>query len=379
MQRFSRIQVSIIRYVAGLIVVAPSAFGQQPGKSGIYRLYSPDKDWAIEVTLSDFAKPSEGVGDEPGTYHLSAFRARDGKPSFTSGLLDVYIEPAQRDGRKASIDELIADDVKSAKTSGDTVKLSEFNHIPVVRRSGESHDIYLSYNPAGSSASPFPGQSISSHPRHALEAYLMKNDRVIVIGFYASSLKSDDEKTFYSLLESVKLIDTSSPLTSFDNYSKGRAFFIVADYRKAAVLLLTSLNLEYKQRQLDLAQWRDLVEMAAIADGNSGDVAQAKKIFEYGIANDPDYPAYYLWLARYYTSANDLDNTIACLQKAFAGEEKIKDWAESSTFQQRDGNRRLPDPLTDPSFTKFSKDEKFRKAVKAMTKGHRTDIFDLIR
>jgi len=365
--------------VAALILVVSAAFGQRPTATQAYRVYSPDKDWAVEITLSDFAMSSEGVGDEPDTYHLSAFQIKAGKPSFTSGLLYISIEPAQVNGRKAGLDELIADRVQNAKKSGDIVKLSEYNHIPVSRRSGESHDIYLSNYPPGSSASPFPGQSISSHPRHALEAYLIKNERLIVIGLYTASLKGDDEKAFYSLLDSVKLIDTSLPRTSFDHYSKGRAFFIAADYRKAVVPLVTALGLEEKQRQLDLSSWRDLVEMAAISVGNSGDIAQAKKIFDYAAASDPEYPAFHLWLARYYTSVNDLDNTIACLQRAFTGEEKNKDWAESSTFQRRDLNRRMPDPLTDPSFKRFAKDDKFRKAVKAMEKDRRPNIYDLIR
>jgi tetratricopeptide (TPR) repeat protein len=290
------------------------------------------------------------------------------------------MEPALLNGRNASLVELIADRVKSAKKSGDIVKVSEYNHIPVCRRSGESRDIYLSYYPPGSSASPFPGQSIARHPRHALEAYFIKNGRLIVIGLYTASLKGDDEKAFYSLLDSLKLIDTSSPITSFDHYSKGRAFFIAADYRKAVVPLATALELEEKQRQLDLSHWRDLVEMAAISLGNLGDIAQAKKVFEYAAATDPAYPAFHLWLARYYTSVNDLDNTIVSLQKAFAGEEKTKDWAESSTFQRLDLNRRLPDPLTDPSFKRFVKDDKFRKAVKAMVKDRRPNsLIDLIR
>lgn len=207
----------------------------------------------------------------------------------------------------------------------------------------------------------------------------MKSDRFIVVGFYTTSLKSEDEKAFYALLESVRLTDTSSPITSFDHYTKGRAFFIAADYRKAVVLLVKALDLEQQQRKLDLSHWRDLLEMTAISLGNVGDTAQAKKIFEYGAASDPDYPAFYLWLARYYTSANDVDNAIVCLQKAFAGEEKNKDWADSSTFQRLDWNRRLPDPLTDPSFKRFAKDDKFRKAVKAMTKNRKADIYDFIR
>ena len=345
-------RVGILPRFAALIFVVSTAFGQHAG-SLTYRVYSPDKEWAVQITLSDFAMSSEGVGDEPDTYYLSAFQVKAGKPLRLSGWLDVSIEPAQLDGRKAGLDELIADRVKRAKKSGDNVKRSEFNHIPVCRLSGESHDIYLSYYPPGSSPSPFPGQRVSRHPRHALEAYFMKNDRLIVIGLYTTSLKSEDEKAFYSVLESVRLIDTSSPITSFDHYSKGRAFFIATDYRKAVVPLVMALELEEKQRQLDLSHWRDLVEMAAISVGNLGDIAQAKKVFEYAAASDSEYPAFHLWLARYYTSVNDLDKTIACLQKAFAGEEKNKDWAESSTFQRRDLNRRLPDPLTDPSFKRF--------------------------
>lgn len=362
-----------------LLFVASNALGQQSRRSGTYRVYSPDKDWAVEVTLSDFAMSSEGVGDQPDTYYLSADQIKAGKSSLSSGLLEIGMEPAQLDGRKASLDELIADQVRRARKSGDIVKLSEFNHIPVSRRSGESQDIYLSYYPRGSSPSPFPGQSITRHPRHALEAYLIKNDRLIVIGLYTTSLKSEDEKAFYSLLESVKLIDTSSPITSFDHYSKGRAFFIAADYRQAVVPLAAALELEEKQRQLNVSHWRDLVEMAAISVGNLGDITQARKVFENAAASDPEYPAFHLWLARYYTSVNDLDNTIACLQKAFAGEEKNKDWAESSTFQRRDLNRRLPDPLTDPSFKRFAKDDKFRKAVKAMAKDRPNRLYDLIR
>lgn len=64
--------------------------------------------------------------------------------------------------------------------------------------------------------------------------------------------------------------------------------------------------------------------------------------------------------ARVYASEGNLDETIASLENAFL-------------YQQREPQaiqlvQPLPHPMFDPGFERFRKDDKFRKAVKAMKK-----------
>jgi hypothetical protein len=66
-------------------------------------------------------------------------------------------------------------------------------------------------------------------------------------------------------------------------------------------------------------------------------------------------------LARYYANLNDLDQTLRALEKAFAEHPK-------SPRMPNLVSETAPDPLQDPAFTRYKKDERFLKAVKEMQK-----------
>jgi tetratricopeptide (TPR) repeat protein len=354
---------------ASFFAAALGVFGQQGGGQ-VYRFSLPDRDWALEFGLSDFSPPIEIRGDEEGERALLAWRLKRDKSSPPAGMLLIRMAPARIDGRGAGLPELIAARLKKIGKTARGVKASEYNHLPVTRFSDETSFSRVQ-PPLGPTTLPSVGAE--RFRRQEIEAYLIKDDRWIVISLGAESLRADDEKAFYSLLDSVSLVDTSSPQSSFDYYSKGRSLFLAKDYSKAGRALEAALRLEQQNRRLGVAQWRDMVEMMAHVWGAAGDLARAKEVLDYGVGSDPAYPMFHWWLARYYAVNGDLDNTIASLQRAFSRKEELPAppavlLAGPVAVGSIDMAGGIPDPMFDPVFKRFQKDERFRKAVKAMKK-----------
>ena len=176
------------------------------------------------------------------------------------------------------------------------------------------------------------------------------------ISFFTSQSLQSLAGDFNSLLDSLKFADTSAPSSSFDFYHRGRLLYLQKDYRGAAAALAAALELERKQRRLDLATWRSLVGDLADAYALTGDLARAKEVLDYAVESEPSNPFFHLALARYYGKVGDLDNAIAQLEKAAPFPKEV------GLLQPR------YDPERDPAFEKFRKDERFRKALKALRK-----------
>jgi tetratricopeptide (TPR) repeat protein len=133
--------------------------------------------------------------------------------------------------------------------------------------------------------------------------------------------------------------------------SQGSAAYLKQDYKKAIQLYGKALELEKKEPTLEKNIWRVLVDNLGMSYGISGDNKKAKEIFEYGLSKDDKYPMFYYNLACAYAEMNDLDNAITNLKRAFEYKEN------------RIPGERIPNPATDDSFSRFLKNEKFRRAL----------------
>jgi tetratricopeptide (TPR) repeat protein len=133
--------------------------------------------------------------------------------------------------------------------------------------------------------------------------------------------------------------------------SQGSAAYLKQDYKKAIQLYGKALELEKKEPTLEKNVWRVLVDNLGMSYGISGDNKKAKEIFEYGLSKDDKYPMFYYNLACAYAEMNDLDNAIANLKRAFENRDNMIP------------GERIPNPATDDSFSRFLKNEKFRRAL----------------
>jgi hypothetical protein len=362
--------LSKARVTAGLIILmlasALGAAGQEADVRTPYRLSLPFRNWALDLDLSDFnlpvrvhapgvtakkgsgprvSLPIEEVSGDGGQYQLVIFRNGKGKSDASFSMLLISFRPAQVAGTAADFRDYHLKNLTNSKSvSGDKAKTSEYNGVPVASYKIPSAFIgpnlsFVSFVQAG---------------HRTLQAYFVRDGVWVTIALTAGD-NGEAERLFYSLLDSARFVDTSAPSTSFDYYHLGRALYMTKDYYKAVEPLARAVGLEHQQRRLDTASWRDLVAKLIDSLALTGELKRSKELMDYAVASDPTYPMFELALARYYAADGDLDNTVIHLEKAFLHKENVMYGP-------------LPDPLEDSLLERFRKDERFRKAVKAMKK-----------
>lgn len=159
-----------------------------------------------------------------------------------------------------------------------------------------------------------------------------------------------------SFILGLACLPVSAQKTSLQYVADGSAAYIRGDYQAAIPPYQKALDLEKKERKLDKKFWIVLVDNLGMSYGITGDIKASQEVFEYGIKEEPTYPLFYYNMACGYGELGDEDNAIKFLEPAF---KYRKNMMQGEQF---------PDPMTDDSFRKFVKDEKFKKAVSEMNK-----------
>ncbi len=356
--------------IALTLTAALCASAQQPEQRTPYRLSLPGESWALELDLSAFnvrptnvgltdVKPRDGLffspipaesySDDGLRYQLSAMLRPVDQGHKYWARLRVTFGPAQTADTAAGFRDYVLKTLpKRAQLKEGGSKPTEYKGIPLLRFRAYN-ELWMS-PPGGGSAVPF----YSEGPK-TLAAYFVRNHVWVSVALGAEELGEREEKLLYSLLDSARFVDTSAPSNSLDYYHLGRVLYLNKEYHKAREPLTMALGLEHRERRLDTASWRDLVSKLIDSLAGTGELKRAKELMDYAASADPSYPVFQLALARYHARLGDLDNTIASLQKAFLNRENAP-------------GARLPDPSYDPAFERFRKDERFRKALKALKK-----------
>lgn len=165
--------------------------------------------------------------------------------------------------------------------------------------------------------------------------------------------KPGDEKYFQQVLDTVK------PLSEFDpgsmeymGYASG--LYMRQEYAQAAKVYQKALDLEKQDRTLNKTLWFVLVDNLGMSYGITKDYKRAREVFEYGLSQEPEYPLFYYNMACLHAELGELDPAIANLQKAFARRANVLP------------GEKMPDPMTDDSFARYTKNPAFVKAVKEL-------------
>lgn len=330
------------------VACAVNAFGQQAGGQGLHRLSWPGKDWSVDVALLKFEVNVEEFSDNAPVYLLFATLRTDDKtqPNLRPIMLKIRLEPAKTPGSDTELRDFAAKQLKkTGGLNGGSVKTFEYKQIPGLRYSME----------LGGAAAVFFPQAAPPGPKvRGMEAFFVKDGVWITVSINALSLQKEEEELFHATLDSVKFPDTSNASSSFDHYYKARSLVYQKQYKQAAEHLNAALGLEQKQRQLDVEHWRNLIVQSVDFYSAAGNNTRAKELLDYGVSLDPTFPLFHLLLAQYFTTLDDVDNTIASLEKFYL---------------YRKNDRRTTfwiDPLKHPAFARFKTNEKFRKGVKAL-------------
>ncbi len=103
--------------------------------------------------------------------------------------------------------------------------------------------------------------------------------------------------------------------------------------------------------------WRVLIDNLGMAYGITGDLANAKSTFDYGVSKDPDYPLFYYNLACVAGEKGDARNAEKFLKLGFD---------RRGTLIQGEG---FPDARTDDSFQKLMLQDDFRQFANSLYGG----------
>jgi tetratricopeptide (TPR) repeat protein len=330
------------------------------------RFYPPTKSWAFEIDLGDLSKcdPDYRAATDYSLLLLRRINAAEiaksegrriivlngfqkSGQSNHLGTLNIAVESNMQGNAEALRTTTIEQAIISKRIRRNQIKTLQYKQIPIVR-----------YSIPGDNPNEVAFPTFNGASTVGLEAYIVEDNTWITIGFSAKPFKDADEKSFYSLLDSFRVIDISNPNTSFDYSQLGHALYQQREYRKATVALDNALAMEKQHRELTVNNWRTLVEDATDIFGVIGQTKRSKEILEYGVSVDPTYPYFHLGLARLYASIGELDLSLSQL---------------AETFHYAKQNPKvlvgpLPDPMFDPAFAAFKNDPKFREAVKSIKK-----------
>ena len=139
---------------------------------------------------------------------------------------------------------------------------------------------------------------------------------------------------------------------AIENAAYGSRAYLKRDYKAAISLYSKAIELERQERTLPRDIWRVVVDNLGMSYAFTGDLKNAKIVFEYGIENDKTYPMFYYNLACTYAEMNDLDGALKNLDLTFKFRKNL---IKGET---------LPVPENDDSFKWFLKDEKFIAGMK---------------
>lgn len=371
---------------AALLIMACAfaASGRQAGAQAPYRVGLPGKDWAFEISLHDFTlpaeftyqikrslattvfglyRPVEKFNDDGSAYLLRVYQ-KVGKPPQPRLGLEVVLQPNQSasaaDFRAAKLREMTEnvrevtvgliglDEDARVRVSRGSVKTRDYQNFPLA-----SYSTVVERNVDDYNGGTIPRSGSGSK---YLTAFYVRDGVGVTVTLSGHALKDEEEKLFYSLLDSIKVVDVSSPASSFDFYNKGRLLYLRKDYAAAVAALTEALARERRQRQLDQTSWRDLVAKLTDSYAMSNDMARVKEVLEYGVAVEPSNHIFQMGLARLSATLGDAENTLAALGRAFA------------IMKRESPHAPLPDLKNDPAFKRLMEDERFGKAVKELRK-----------
>ena len=156
------------------------------------------------------------------------------------------------------------------------------------------------------------------------------------------------------VLGQFSLVVRAQGRSALELMQQGSVYYLRRDYKNAIGFYQKALNLEKANRTLDQALWRVLVDNLGMSYGITGDLRQAKRIFEYGISKDPKYPMFYYNMACTYGEMDYRDKAIEYLKMAF---ERKRNMIKGE---------RMPNPSRDSSFARFREDPKFQAALREL-------------
>jgi tetratricopeptide (TPR) repeat protein len=314
---------SILTYTLIFLCLVTSG---QNIKADISNLSLPNIDWSLSLDLNNFEVSENNVSPDGNARQILA------NQESQALTVSVFIENADHDGNSVECRTFYWSQAEKSPLPKENLTQYEKNNIAFVEFDTKE----------------FQGNKVDFH---SMNAYLSTEGYWIDIHISKIGYKPEDKVLFDQIVNTIK-IEKPKKRNVSELFIFGSQYYYQNNYKSAIMLYESILETEQEQITIDKTIWRIVVDNLGMAYGISGDLQNSKRIFDYGIKNDPEYPNFYYSLACTYAEMSDLDNTLTYLELAFQKKENVISGEE------------LPNPKEDPSFQKYIKDEKFKKLLK---------------
>jgi tetratricopeptide (TPR) repeat protein len=246
----------------------------------------------------------------------------------TGVIMSVFLEKAPRKGDSHEARKYYWGKTDKNTPKKDDIKLSDFGDLPIVEYAVKEF------------------QGVRANQK-SVNAYLAKGDVWIDVHLSKVQFSAGDQVLFDSILKSIRIDESSGPNSmAYAQYGSGA--YLKGDYKTAIRHYAKAVELNKQDHQMKQIIWRVVVDNLGMAYGMTGDLTNAKKTFEYGLSEEPDYPMFHYNMGCTYGEMGDVDQAIASLRKAF------------SLTANMNAGESMPNPATDSSFKRFLKNDKFR-------------------
>ena len=182
---------------------------------------------------------------------------------------------------------------------------------------------------------------------HSMNVYMSVHGYWVDIHISKVGYQEKDKQLFEEIVNSVKVIEPK-PLIREELFIFASSAFYNKNYESAIKQYESVLKPDTAGISIDTTIWYVTVDNLGMSYGLKGDYKGAKRVFEYGIKLEPNYPNFYYSLACTYAEMSDLDNTLKNLEITYLKKDKkIK-------------IEKMPNAAKDPSFKKYQDNEKFQ-------------------
>lgn len=295
-------------------------------KSDVSAVSLPASDWSVNVDLKDF-KVEENKMSADGQNRKVL--VTDSKRGYS---ISIFIEKAAKEGDATDCRKYYWGIAKKSKFDKENLKQYEKRDIAFIEHDTKS----------------YKGQQIDYH---SLNAFLSHGGYWIDVHISKVAYTEEDKPVFDKLVNSIKLLQPKKRNDSEQFLFATQAFYR-KDYAEAIKFYEPLLQMERAEINIDKKFWRIAVDNLAMSYGITRKFEESKKVLEYGIKLDANFPNFYYNMACTYAEQSNLDAAIDKLEQAFMRKDFVLN------------GEKMPNPREDDSFLKYRTDPKFQSFLK---------------
>lgn len=290
--------------------------------SHYYGVCLPYENWTLLVNFHGCEFEKNDVSPDENSRSILATNKEEGV------TISAFIEKAKGEGNHIDCRKFYWEKASKSPLPKENINLYEKSDMAFVE-----HD-----------TKEFKGKRIDYH---SMNIYMSIHGYWVDIHISKVGYEEKDKLLFEKVFNSVKTIEPR-PIIREETFMFASSAYYNKNYKSAIKQYKSVLEPDTAVISIDTIIWYVTVDNLGMAYALTGDYGNAKKVFEYGIKLEPNYPNFYYSLACTYAELSDLDNALKNLEITYSKKDKVLK------------TEKVPNAAKDPSFQKYRNDEKFK-------------------